>query len=134
MAAGAVEDVLTEIGAALTKTTTRVLAGVAVAVLAAAGAAAVVRDRQGQTPDPDERVHLDELEARLHDMEEPNKDAAATPVGRVLADLHRNQGISVAQLRQWIARLRRGTLSLEQADVAESDFDALEREADQRGA
>jgi hypothetical protein len=52
----------------------------------------------------------------------------------LLADLHRNQGISVAQLRQWITRLRRGTLSPEQAGVAESDFDALEREADQRGA
>jgi hypothetical protein len=134
LAAGAVEAVLTKIGAALTKTTTRVLAGVAVAALAAAGAAAVVRYRQGQTPDPDERAYLDELEARLHDMQEPSKDVAATPVGRVLADLHRNQGISVAQLRQWIARLRRGTLSPEQAGVAESDFDALEREADQRGA
>lgn len=118
----------------MTKTTTRVLAGVAVAALAAAGVAAVVRYRQGQTPDPDERAHLDELEARLHDMQEPSKDVAATPVGRVLADLHRNQGISVAQLRQWIARLRRGTLSPEQAGVAESDFDALEREANQRGA
>jgi hypothetical protein len=118
----------------MTKTTTRVLAGVAVAALAAAGAAAVVHYRQGQAPDPDESAHLDELEARLHDVGEPHKDVVATPVGRVLADLHRNQAISVAQLRQWIARLRHGTLSPEQAGVAESDFDALEREADQRGA
>jgi hypothetical protein len=117
----------------MTKTTTRVLAGLAVAALAAAAVAAVVRYRQGHAPDPDERVHLDELEARLHDVEEPDKKAAPTHVGRILEDLQRNQGISVARLRQWIARLRHGTLSSEQATVAESDFDALEREADQRG-
>lgn len=118
----------------MTKTTTRVLAGVAVAVLAAAGVAAVVGYRQGQTPHPDERAQLDELEVRLHDVEEPDKNIAPTHVGRVFQDLHRNQGISVARLRLWIARLRQGTLSPEQADMAESDFDALEREADQRGA
>jgi hypothetical protein len=117
----------------MTKTTTRVLAGVAVAALAAAGVAAVVRYRQGQTPHPDEDAHLDELEARLHEAEEPDEKVPAH-VGRVLNDLDRNQGIPVARLRQWIARLRRGTLSPEQATMAESDFDALEREADQRGA
>jgi hypothetical protein len=134
LAAQVVDAVLTEIGAAMTKTTTRVLAGVAVAALAAAGVAAVVRYRQGQTPHPDERAQLDELEARLHDVEESDKNVAPTHVGRVLQDLERNRGISVARLRQWIVRLRHGALSPEQADIAESDFDALEREADQRGA
>jgi len=118
----------------MTRTTTRVLAGVAVAALAAAGVAAVVRYRQGQMPDPEERARLDELEARLQEVEEPDRNVAATTVGRVLQDLHRHQGVSVARLRQWIGRLRGGTLSAEQASVAESDFDALEREADQRGA
>ena len=109
------------------------LAGVAVAALAAAGVAAVVRYRQGQNPQPDERAQLDELDARLLQVEEPAADGPPTRVGRVLQDLHRSQGIPVARLRQWIARLQRGTLSPEQATVAESDFDALEREADQRG-
>jgi len=118
----------------MTRTTTRVLAGVAVAALAAAGVAAVVRYRQGQMPDPEERARLDELEARLQEVEEPDRNVAATTVGRVLQDLHRNQGVSAARLRQWIGRLRGGTLSAEQASVAESDFDTLEREADQRGA
>lgn len=118
----------------MTKTTTRVLAGVAVAALAAAGVAAVVRYRQGQKPHPDERAHLDELEARLYEVEEPDKSTTPTHVGRVIDNLRRNQGISVARLRQWITGLRHGTLSPEQATVAESDFDALEREADQGGA
>lgn len=117
----------------MTKTTTRVLAGVAVAALAAAGVAAVIHYRQGQKPDSDERAHLDELEARLYEVEEPDKNVPPTSVGRVVENLQRNQGISVARLRQWITGLRRGTLSPEQATVAESDFDALEREADQRG-
>ncbi len=134
LVATVVDALLTRIGAAMTKTTTRVLAGVAVAALAAAGVAAAVRYRQGQTPHPDERAHLDELEARLHDVGQPDGNVPPTPVGRILQDLQRNQGISVAQLRQWIARLRHGTLSPEQTAVAESDFDALEREADQRGA
>ena len=118
----------------MTKATTRVLAGVAVAALAAAGVAAVIRYRQGQKPDPDERAHLDELEARLYEVEEPDKNIPPTRVGRVVENLQRNQGISVARLRHWIAGLRHGTLSPEQATVAESDFDALEREADQGGA
>jgi type II secretory pathway component PulM len=117
----------------VTKTTTRVLAGVAVAALAAAGVAAVIRHRQGQKPDPEERAQLDELEARLHEVEEPDKNIPPTLVGRVVENLQRNHGISVPRLRQWITGLRHGTLSPEQATVAESDFDALEREADQRG-
>jgi hypothetical protein len=117
----------------MTRTTT-VLAGVGVAALAAAGVTAVIRYRQGQNPDPDERAHLDELETRLSEVDEPDTDIPPTGVGRVVETLQRNQGISVARLRQWIARLKYETLSLEQATVAESDFSALEREAAQRGA
>jgi hypothetical protein len=115
----------------MTKKTTKVLAGVAVSALAAAAVAAVVRYRQGHKPLDEEHEHLDELEARLGDVETPEKKA---PVGRVIDNLQRNQGISVMRLRQWISGLRQGTLSDEQASVAESDFDALEREADQSGA
>ena len=118
----------------MTKTTTRVLAGVAVAALAAAGVAAVIRYRQGQQPHPDERAHLDELETRLSEVEEPDKSIPPTRVGRIVEDLQRNQGISVARLRRWITGLRHGTLSPEQATVAESDFDSLERQADQHDA
>jgi hypothetical protein len=117
----------------MTKTTTKVLAGVAVAALAAAGVAAAIRYRQGQEPDPDEHAHLDELEARLSEIDEPDGNVAATRVGRVIENLQRSHGISVARLRQWLAGLRHGTLSPEQATIAESDFDALEREADQGG-
>lgn len=116
------------------KTTTGVLAGVAVATLAAAGVTAVIRYRQGQKPDPDERARLDELDVRLDEVEEPDKNLPPTRVGRVVENLQRNQGISVARLRQWITGLRHGTLSPEQASVAENDFDALEREADQGSA
>lgn len=118
----------------MTKTTTKVLTGVAVGALAAAAVAGIVRYRQGQTPHPDEGAHLDELDARLRDVEEPDKSLPPTPVDRVVQDLRRNQDISVARLRQWIAGLRHRTLSAEQANMAESDFDALEREADQRDA
>lgn len=117
----------------MTKSTTRVVAGVAVAALATAGAAAVIRYRQGQKPDPDERAHLDELEARLGEVEEPDKNIPPSGVGRVVERLQRHQGISVARLRQWIIALRHGTLSPEQAVVAESDFEALEREAERGG-
>jgi hypothetical protein len=117
----------------MTKATRRVLAGVAVATLAAAGVAAVMRYRQGQQPHPDEPAQLDELEARLNEVEEPDKNPSHPGVGRVLQNLQRNHGISAARLRQWIARLRQGTLSPEQANLAESDFDLLEREADQGG-
>src|SRR5207247_10864478 len=96
-------------GAAMTKNTTRVLAGVAVAALAAAGVAAVIRYRQGHKPPPDEHEHLDELETRLFEVEEPDKNAPPTRVGRVLAELQRDKGISVARLRQWIAGLRQET-------------------------
>jgi hypothetical protein len=118
----------------MTKTTTRVLAGVAVAALAAAGVAAVMHYRQGHKPHPDEHAHLDELEARLHEVEEPDRNVPPTRIGRVVENLQRNHGISAARLQRWIAGLRHGTLSPEQAAVAESDFDALEREADQGGA
>jgi hypothetical protein len=110
---------------------TRVLAGVAVAALATAGVAAVVRYRQRQQLEPDEHAQLDELEARLSEV---GDGAPASGVGRVFENLQRNQGISVNQLRGWIAGLRGETLSPEQAVVAESDFEALEREADQGGA
>ena len=117
----------------MTKTTTRVLAGVAVAALASAGVAAVMRYRQGHKPDADERAHLDELEARLDEVEAPDKSVPPSSVGRVVGRLQRDQGISVARLRRWITGLRHGTLSHEQATVAESDFDALEREAARGG-
>jgi hypothetical protein len=110
------------------------LAGVAVGALAAAAVTAIIRYRQGQTPHPDEGAHLDELEARLGDVEQPDKNVTPTQVGRVIQDLQRNQDVSVARLRQWIVGIRHRTLSPEQANMAESDFDALEREADQRGA
>lgn len=110
---------------------TRVLAGVAVAALAAASVAAVVRYRQGQQPAPDERDHLDELDVRLTEIAEPDDRPQPTRVSRVLANLQRDQGISPTRLRRWIAGLRRSTLSPEEAAVAESDFGALEREADQ---
>src|SRR4029450_12732080 len=109
------------------KTTTGVLAGVAVAALAAAGVAAVIRYRQGQKPDPDEHAHLDELQARLDEVQEPDQAAPPTRVGRVIENLQRNQGISVTRLRQWITGLRHGTLRPEQATVAESAFGGPER-------
>jgi hypothetical protein len=128
-----VDDLPEQRGPAMAKTTTRLLSGVAVAVLAAAGVAAVMRHRQGQKPNPDERAHLDELEARLSEVEEPGTSTPLTAVGRVVQNLQRNRGISVAQLRLWITGLRHGSLSHDQATVAESDFEALEREADQGG-
>jgi hypothetical protein len=115
----------------MTNKTTKVLAGVAVSALAAAAVAAVVRYRQGHEPLAEEDEHLDELDARLGEAETPDKKA---PVGRLVGNLQRNQGISALRLRQWISGLRQRTLSDEQASVAESDFDALEREADQSGA
>jgi hypothetical protein len=117
----------------VTRTTAKVLAGVAVAALAATAVAAVVNYRRGQKPDPDERAHLDELDARLSMAEEPGSDTPPGRIGRVLDSLQRNQGISVRRLRRWITGVRQGTLSPEQATLAESDFDALEREADQGG-
>jgi hypothetical protein len=118
----------------VTRTTTKVLAGVAVAALAAAGVAAVVNHRRGQEPDPDERAYLDELDARLDQAEKSSSDTPPGRIGRVLDSLQRNQGISVGRLRRWVTGVRQGTLSPEQATVAESDLDALEREADQGGA
>jgi hypothetical protein len=118
----------------MTKATSRALAGVAVAALATAGVAAVIRYRQGEKPDPDEGAQLDELEARLLEVEEPGKNIPPSRVGRVVERLQRQQGIPVTRLRHWVTALRHGTLSPEQAIVAESDFEALEREADQGGA
>jgi hypothetical protein len=116
----------------VTRTTTKVLAGVAVAALAAAAVAAIVNHRQGRKPDPDGRAHLDELAARLSEAEKPGSDNRVGRVGRILDSLQRNHDISVRRLLSWITGMRQGTLSPEQAIVAESDFDTLEREA-QRG-
>jgi hypothetical protein len=118
----------------MTKKTTTVLAGVAVAALAATAVGAAVRYRQGDDPHPDEHAHLDELAARLHDAEPGANRESPSSVSRTIQSLQRNQGISVARLRQWITGLRHQALSREQATVAESDFGALEWEADQRGA
>ena len=117
----------------MTRTTTKVLAGVAVAALAAAGVAAIVNYRRGQQPDPDEHAYLDELDDRLKQADDPAATPHPAASGRVLENLRRNQGISVGRLRNWISGVRQGTLSPEQATVAESDLAALEREADQGG-
>lgn len=114
--------------------TTKALAGVAVAALAAAGVAAVVNYRRGRRPDPEQHAHLDELDARLEAAEGSGSDTQPGRLGRVLDALQRNRGVSVGHLRSWIDGVRRGTLSPEQATVAESDLDALERGADQGGA
>ncbi|WP_441217647.1 hypothetical protein [Phytohabitans sp. LJ34] len=95
--------------------------------------AAVIRYRRGGQAPAEEGAHLDELQVRLTEAETPG-DLQPTRVRRVLENLQRNQGISAAQLVRWIAALRHGTLTPEQATVAESDFDTLEREADQGGA
>jgi hypothetical protein len=113
----------------VTRTTTKVLAGVAVAALAAAAVAAIVNHRQGQKPDSDGDAHLDELDARLNVAEERRSDNTLGRIGRILDSLQRNQDISVRRLRSWITGVRQGTLTPEQAIVAESDFGALEREA-----
>jgi hypothetical protein len=117
----------------MSKATSRVLASVAIATLAAAGVAAVIRHRQGRQAADDEHARLDELKVRLTETAPPG-DLQPARVRRVIENLQRNQGISAAQLVRWIAALRHGTLTPEQAVVAESDFDALEREADQGGA
>lgn len=113
--------------------TRKLLAGVAVAALAAAAVAAVVKYRQGLRPDPEEHAHLDELDARLRVAEEPGSGLPPSRIGRMLDGLQRNQDISIGRLRRWIAGVRQGTLSPEQATVAESDFDTLERQADHGG-
>lgn len=110
----------------------KVLAGVAVAALAAAGVAAVVNHRQGWRPDAGQRAYLEELDARLEVAEGPGTDAQPG-LGRILDTLQRTRGVSAGRLRSWINGVRRGTLSPDQATVAESDFDALERSADQGG-
>jgi hypothetical protein len=120
-------------GTAVTRTSTKLLAGLAVTALAAAALAAVVNHRLGQKPDHDARARLDELDARLDAAENPGSDRPSTRFGRILDNLQRGEGVSVGRLRRWITGVRDGTLSPEQATVAESDFGALEREADQGG-
>lgn len=117
----------------MARSTTKVLAGVAAAALAAAGVAAVVTYRRGRRLDPEQRAYLEELDARLEVAERPGSDSQPSRLGRILDALQRNRGVSVGQLRSWIDGVRRGTLSPEQATMAESDFDALERDADQGG-
>ena len=117
----------------MAKSTTKVLAGVAVAVLAAAGAAAVVNYRLGRRPDPEQRAQLEELDVRLEAVGRPDGDTPPGRLGHILDALQRNRGVSVGRLRNWINGMRTGTLSPEQATLAESDFDALERDADQGG-
>lgn len=112
----------------MSKTANRVLSGVALAALAAGCVAAVVRYRQGQKPDPDERAGLDELALRLTDAD---GGAATGPEGRMFQSLQRTYGITAVRLRAWIVGLREGALSAEQATVAESEFGILERQADQ---
>lgn len=61
-------------------------------------------------------------------------DSSHAPSGRirrVLDTLQRNQGISPGRLRSLVTDLRQGTLGAEQATAAESDFNTLERQADQ---
>lgn len=112
---------------------TKVLAGVGVAALAAAGVAAVVNYRLGRRPDPQQHAYLEELDARLEVAETSGGDSPHGRLGRILDALQRNRGVSAGRLRNWISAVRRGTLSPEQATVAESDFGALERDADQGG-
>jgi hypothetical protein len=116
----------------LTKSTTNALTGVALAALAAAGVAAVVNYRRGRKPDPDQHAHLDELGARLAEAAD-SSHATSGRIRRSLDTLQRNQGVSLDRLQGWITDVRQGTLGAEQATLAESDFDTLERQADQDG-
>ena len=109
------------------------LSGVAVAALAAAGVAAIVRYRLGQKPSADAHASLDELAVRLEEAEGSDGTAPKSGVGRLLETLQRTQGLTVQRLHHWIVGLRAGTLTPEQATMAESDLEALEREADQTG-
>lgn len=120
-------------GATVARPPTKLLAGVAVAALAAAAVAAVVDYRRGQRLDPDQRVYLNELDARLEVAEGQGNKTPPDRLGRILDRLQRDRGISVGRLRGWITGVRQGKLSPEQATAAESDFDSLERELDQGG-
>jgi len=117
----------------MTRTATNVLAGVSIAGLAATGVGAIVNHRRGRKLGPEEHAHLDELDARLEVPAALAGDAPPVRTARILDNLLRNQGISVERLRRWITGVRQGTLSPEQATLAENDFGALEREADQGG-
>jgi hypothetical protein len=116
-----------------TRRTKGVLSGVAIAALAAASVTAVVRYRLGHKPGPDARASLDELAVRLEDADGSDRTTPNGGVGRLLETLHRTQGVTVQRLHQWIVSLRAGTLTPDQATVAESDLGLLEREADQTG-
>lgn len=116
-----------------TRTTKSVLSGVAVAALAAATVTAIVRYRLGHKPGPDARAGMNELAARLEEVGGSDGTVPSGGLGRMLQNLHRNQGLTVQRLRQWIAGLSAGTLTPEQATVAESELGMLEREADQVG-
>lgn len=116
----------------MTRSTANALAGVALAALAAAGVAAIVSHRRGAKPDPEQHAYLDELGARLAEAADSSNTSSGR-IGRILDSLQRNQGISLARLQGWVTGVRQDTLSAEQATVAESDFDALERRADQGG-
>jgi len=117
----------------VTKTTKGVLSGVAVAALAATGVAAAVRYRLGHQPSAHDRAGLDELATRLSGIDGSDWRASPGRVGRMLDTLQRSQGITVNRLHHWIAGVRDGTLTPEQATAAESDFGILEREADRDG-
>jgi hypothetical protein len=109
------------------------LTGAALAALAAAAVAAAVNQRRGYQPDLRERAHLDELDLRLSAAKRPGPGMTPDAMGRLLDRLLRTQGISAGRLRTWVSGVRQGSLSSEQAVAAESDFAALEREADQSG-
>jgi hypothetical protein len=81
----------------MAKTTTWVLAGLAVATLAAADVAAVIRYRQGHEPSPEEHAHLDELDTRLYEALEGDGSATPSWAARVVDQLQRSQDISVAR-------------------------------------
>ena len=113
--------------------TTKVLTGVALAALAAAAVTAAVNHRRGLRPNSDDHAHLDELDVRLSAAQQPGRGTTQDGLGRLLDGLLRNRGISVGRLRTWVSGVRQGSLNSDQAIVAESDFAALEREADQSG-
>jgi hypothetical protein len=78
-------------------------------------------------------VYLDELDSRIEAAEGQGDSTPPGGLGRILNGLQRKRDISATRLRHWIVGVKHGTLSPEQAILAESDFDFLEREADQGG-
>jgi hypothetical protein len=116
-----------------TRTTKGVLAGVGIAAVAAACVTAVIRYRLGHEPTPEDRAGLDTLATQLDEADGFESNARPGGVARMLGTLQRTQGLSTTQLRRWIAGVREGTLTPEQATIAESDLGILEREADEVG-